>query len=143
MKSHNEAISTFDHPNPCIALGCAMQAGPLETYRDHRCPHCWTREGRKYRQRRKEKGRRGMGRVATMGSGRVQVGRSFGALFLSHTRFQIPFQIRPMPTRTQLPTNKTAMSPKPETACMHPATTKMIPTTISYMLESPLLQIYK
>jgi hypothetical protein len=44
-------------PNPCDILGCAMQGEPVETCRDHRCPHRWTREAREDRQRRDEKDR--------------------------------------------------------------------------------------
>jgi hypothetical protein len=28
-------------PDPCAVAGCAREAYPLETCRDHRCPHCW------------------------------------------------------------------------------------------------------
>ena len=31
-------------PNPCATIGCAMQSDPIETCRDHRCPHRWQRE---------------------------------------------------------------------------------------------------
>lgn len=45
-------------PNPCSALGCQMQAEPIEMCRDHRCPHRWTREGREDRVKREAKDRR-------------------------------------------------------------------------------------
>ncbi len=46
--------------NPCAALGCAMRTEPIETCRDHRCPHRWLRESREDRARREEKDRRAM-----------------------------------------------------------------------------------
>jgi hypothetical protein len=48
-------------PDPCAALGCSMRAQPVETCRDHRCPHRWQREGREDRGRRDEKDARGQG----------------------------------------------------------------------------------
>ena len=47
--------------DPCAALGCSMQAEPVEMCRDHRCPHRWQREGREDRARRAEKDARGQG----------------------------------------------------------------------------------
>ena len=38
------AVRTIDDPDPCATAGCAMQGDPLETCRDHRCPHRWRRE---------------------------------------------------------------------------------------------------
>ena len=43
--------------DPCAALGCAMQTQPVETCRDHRCPHRWQREAKEDRARREEKDR--------------------------------------------------------------------------------------
>lgn len=37
-------VRTIIYPDPCAAAGCAMQADPLDTCRDHRCPHRWQRE---------------------------------------------------------------------------------------------------
>jgi hypothetical protein len=42
-------------PDPCAVTGCAMVSEPVETCRDHRCPHRWQREGREDRQRREAK----------------------------------------------------------------------------------------
>ena len=39
-------------PNVCSVLGCAMQTDPIETCRDHRCPHRWQREAAEDRARR-------------------------------------------------------------------------------------------
>ena len=39
-------------PNPCDATACPMQTEPIETCRDHRCPHRWQREAREDRARR-------------------------------------------------------------------------------------------
>ena len=44
-------------PNPCLATGCAMLNGPVETCRDHRCPFRWTREAVEDRARRDAKDR--------------------------------------------------------------------------------------
>jgi len=46
-------VLTFQaDPDPCLATGCAMQTGPVEVCRDHRCPHRWTREARLDREAR-------------------------------------------------------------------------------------------
>jgi hypothetical protein len=45
---------TIDDLNPCGAAGCAMQVVPLETCRDHRCPHRWQREAAEDRTRRRD-----------------------------------------------------------------------------------------
>ena len=66
MKAKNEAISVPVHPDPCIELACAMQAGPLETCRDHRCPFRWQREAVADRLEREEKDRR-LGRLREAG----------------------------------------------------------------------------
>jgi len=47
-------------PDPCSALGCAVQTEPVEVCRDHRCPHRWTREARLDREAREEKDRNEM-----------------------------------------------------------------------------------
>jgi hypothetical protein len=41
-------------PNPCSTIGCAMQSDPIETCRDHRCPHRWQREAAEDRERSDE-----------------------------------------------------------------------------------------
>lgn len=41
--------------NPCEALRCAMIGEPIETCRDHRCPHRWQRAGREDRTAREAK----------------------------------------------------------------------------------------
>ena len=42
-------------PDPCVAFGCAMRTESVETCRQHRCPHRWTREAAEDRQRREER----------------------------------------------------------------------------------------
>jgi hypothetical protein len=37
-------VRTIIDPDPCATAGCAMQDSPLETCRDHRCPHRWRRK---------------------------------------------------------------------------------------------------
>jgi hypothetical protein len=49
------SVSPVSVPDPCAATGCAMQEDPLETCREHRCPHRWQREGKEDRQRREAK----------------------------------------------------------------------------------------
>ena len=44
-------------PDPCSALGCALQDQPIKVCRDHRCPHRWQRESREDRAKREEKDR--------------------------------------------------------------------------------------
>ena len=41
-------------PNPCSTIGCAMQSDPIETCRDHSCPHRWQREAAEDRERSDE-----------------------------------------------------------------------------------------
>lgn len=48
-------IRIIPDPDPCQALGCAMQTEPVDVCGDQRCPHRWTREGREDWQRWEEK----------------------------------------------------------------------------------------
>ena len=49
-------MTTFpDYPNACETLACSMRGEPVETCRDHRCPHRWQREAVEDRQRREAK----------------------------------------------------------------------------------------
>ncbi len=41
-------------PDACVALGCPMRGEPIETCREHRCPHRWLRQAREDRARRDE-----------------------------------------------------------------------------------------
>lgn len=50
----SEQKGLMPDPNACAALGCAMQTEPLETCREHRCPHRWLRQAREDRARREE-----------------------------------------------------------------------------------------
>jgi hypothetical protein len=47
-----EVLTFQADPDPCSVLGCAMQTEPIETCRDHRCPHRHHRERVEDRQRR-------------------------------------------------------------------------------------------
>jgi hypothetical protein len=48
----------MSEPNPCAVLSCPKIDEPVETCRDHRCPHRWQREGREMRERDEERDRR-------------------------------------------------------------------------------------
>lgn len=70
-------------PDPCATLGCAMREQPVETCRDHRCPHRWQREAAEDRKRREEKDRqRGMvaARIANLPAHRPAISRPIGPL---------------------------------------------------------------
>jgi hypothetical protein len=56
-----EALTFQADPDPCSVLACSMQTEPVETCRDHRCPHRWTRESREDRSDRERKDRRAEG----------------------------------------------------------------------------------
>ena len=45
-------------PDPCAILRCPMIGSPIETCRDHRCPHRWQREGKERRERDRQRDER-------------------------------------------------------------------------------------
>jgi len=59
----------IEEVDPCAALGCAMEMEPIETCRDHRCPHRWIKESRLYRMERDRKDAIEAARILTVGCG--------------------------------------------------------------------------
>ena len=49
-----EVLAFPTDPDPCAAIGCAMQGEHAEVCREHRCPHRWQREEAEDRARARE-----------------------------------------------------------------------------------------
>jgi hypothetical protein len=62
-------LPIIEDVDPCAALGCAMQVEPIETCRDHRCPHRWIKESRLDRAERARKDAIEAARILTVDPG--------------------------------------------------------------------------